>query len=646
MAYTRLMRQHWLVSMSLMMLVLLLSLGAVACTGDAGPAGSEGPAGAKGPAGPQGAAGPEGPQGPAGGVAALPTPTPTVKVVRPTPTPTQEAVMEKPGFVDPVALAAKYGDKPRVGGKMVAACMEPWSDYDYHQSLAGVTCPVAPLIVGLVMENPYDWTEIIPDMAYRWEVSPDFSKYTFFLHEGVRFHDGVEVTAETFRYSFDRIRSRGVFNDDISGDKETCPVCKFGPSNRLVKEYRAPEKYVFEVIAAFPNTAIPTLLASSYYSALPTHQNEIDRVDFLKGNDEPIGAGPFRVVGRVTNTLAKLERNPDYFKPGLPFLDEHEVHQIPDIQVRATAVLTERVFMNQATPVPYLGFEAARATAALDTGIVHTGVPSWQMLFLTLNTRDHLPFQDVRVRQALSLMVDRKVLVAEDPLHGFEGLGEGRGVIGTSIFPESPWAPPLEVIETYIGYGTDIEARRTQAKALLADYEAEKGPIDWSKLTFNCATQHPSCDIATLIKDMMRTIDVDIVIEPGEIVSEWFRLVESNYAIGSMLGPLDYDDPIAYPSRLWLESADFDFSFSVVPEAERLYLDSLLLTGEEERRAAAWEVDRLYVEDAAMTILYWSIAEILQRDFVKGWTGHPEIYSTISRFETIFLEKPELPFAG
>jgi len=551
--------------------------------------------------------------------------------------------MEKPGFRDNLKLAAKYGDKPRRGGLMVTGNFENWPHYDYQQGVGANWTSQAQLQTGLLMTNPYDWTEIMPDMAYKWEVNDDFTKYTFYLHEGVTFHDGTPVDAETWRYGMERIRTKG----EYPGESETCPACKSVVVDALVKEFRAPSQYVFEIITEGPASAIPTLLANSYYSAFPKHINETDRTNAVKDGLRPMGAGPFMMAEDALPTLWVEEKNPNYYKPGLPYLDGWEIHLILDVETRATAVVSERIFMNHTTSAPFLPFETAKAMAGQDPSIIHTPNPSWLFMFWAFYVENEI-LSDIRVRQALSMAVDRSVLVAEDPKYGTEGLGQVRGTIGTTIFPNSPWAPPLEVIQGdgYIGYGPDMDVRREKARALIAEYEAEKGAIDWNEAPYSCATNHPSCDNATLIQDQVKKIGVELVLQPGEIITSWQKMVDSDFAMGGMLGLIDFDEPLAYPAKHWLDGADWAHGKSVVPEAEELYAEGLFITDPVKRKEWAWEVDRLFMEDASMNVMFWTIGETIHRDYVKGWTGHPDGWGTNGRGETMFLDHDELPFVS
>ena len=571
-----------------------------------------------------------------------PAPTPTTTVVQATPTPTQEAVMSKASFVDPLELAGRYGDKPRVGGTMIAGNFENWPHYDWQQGAGGNSSGNTSLVNGLVMSNPYDWPEIMPDVAYDWEVNPEFTKYTFFLHEGVRFHDGVEAAAEEFRYSLERIRTGGVFPDDP--EERTCPACRGALLAQLVKSFEVPDKYTLVINTEGPTTALLALLAGGYYSVIPPHINELDRRNALRDDRTPVGTGPFMMAEDATTILWKQERNPDYFKPGLPFLDGHDIHLILDIQTRATAVLTQRIFWNHSTSAPFLDYQTASALAEQDPGIVHTAIPAWLMLLFTLNS-NFPPLDDIRVRQALSEGIDRSDLMTVEILSGVEGIGGQRGIFGTTIPGNSPWAPPKEWVETYIGYGPDMEVRRQHARDLLADYEGENGPIDWGDVPYNCATQHASCDQATIIQSQLKKIGVELELQAGEIISTWQKQVDGQTAISGLFGIIDFDDPVAFPAKHWLGNADLELSFVRVPEADVLYQELLTVTNLEEQKRLAWEIDKLYMDTAGSSVSYWGVAEHIQRDFVKGFTGHPDLFGTHSRLEGVWLDLPEFPLA-
>src|SRR5262249_8656140 len=97
---------------------------------------------------------------------------------------------------------------------------------------------------------------------------------------------------------------------------------------------------------------------------------------------------------------------------------------------------------------------------------------------LTMQT-EKPPFDDLRVRQAISEALRREAFIE---------LGTQSGVVGTGNYPFGPWGMPKEMRNELIGYGPDMAKRIAHAKQLLASYEKEKGKIDWSKLKAQCAS--------------------------------------------------------------------------------------------------------------------------------------------------------------
>ena len=348
----------------------------------------------------------------------------------------------------------------------------------------------------------------------------------------------------------------------------------------------------------------------------------------------PIGTGPFRLSKKISTTLWEYERNPDYFKPDTPFLDAIKTHVIPDVQTRAAAVLTGRIYWNAPHFSSKITFLQAQAMAEEEPGLVWEGVPNYIYRFFVLNTQK-APLDDIRVRQAFNEVLERKQFTNE-------GLGEGRGAIGTALFPLGEWAMPAAEREKLVGYGTDMTARIANAKALLADYEAEKGPIDWSKVPFQCATNHVSCDMTVIVQELMKDVGVELKIEPNATAVVWGKQVEGDYFLSIMNGAQDFDDPTDTFAKTYITGADWGFHRLSNPRIDELYDKQVFMADRDQRRQVAWEIDRLAVNDSGMLILYWAVSELLTWDFVKGWKRNPSFWGqTDMRLEHVWLDLPE-----
>jgi peptide/nickel transport system substrate-binding protein/oligopeptide transport system substrate-binding protein len=160
---------------------------------------------------------------------------------------------------------------------------------------------------------------IVPAIAKSWKISPDGLTYTFFLREGVKFHNGREITAEDFVYSFTR----------IADPKNKCPGAHLlektlgfnefqdGKTN-YVKGFKSVGKLTFEIRLSEPFYPFISVLGTFYLKAVP--KEEIEKPDSVFSKN-PIGSGPFKFLSMKEKEEIILESNPDYFE-GKPHLNK------------------------------------------------------------------------------------------------------------------------------------------------------------------------------------------------------------------------------------------------------------------------------------------------------------------------------------
>src|SRR5215471_11162199 len=395
-----------------------------------------------------------------------------------------------------LALAAAHGEKPRYGGKFLSAGNEEIPFYDPHQTSLGGGCAVTtPAYNCLIRTSPYDpmAQDIIPELADTWDISDGGKTITFHLHKGVKWHDGTPFSSADVQYTVERIMNppKGM-------------VSPRGPVfSALIERVEAPDPDTVIIHGKGPSSLLLPVFANGWSVIMPKHILEKDPVNGLKST--VVGTGPFKLKEPPTTTLWKLERNPDYFQKGLPFLDEIEIHIITDPQALVAAVLSKRVFWTDAFAHPNLDGDLAKSTAQQNPHLIHASAPSLIVSHLTMQT-EKPPFDDLRVRQALSEAVRREA-IAE--------LGNQAGAVGTGVYPLGPWAMPKEMRQQLIGYGPDMSKRITHAKELLTAYEKEKGKIDWSKIKIQCSTNIKfSCENAQVVQQLLKKINVNIEIEP------------------------------------------------------------------------------------------------------------------------------------
>jgi peptide/nickel transport system substrate-binding protein len=240
-----------------------------------------------------------------------------------------------------------------------------------------------------------------PGLAESWTVSRDHRTYTFKLRPGVKWHDGQPFTSADVKVSIERVvkpfHSRGgVYFKDLEAVETPDP-------STVVFRLKAPVPFFLQ---AFQPSESPIM---------PKHV--LDKLDLsdakgIRQSDlmqKPVGTGPFRLKGWKKGSHVILERNPAYWKPGRPYLDQVILRVIPDGAARAIALENGEVDLAPMNAVPQA--EVARLAGLKhlvqsDDGTEGLGPIMW----LEVNLRNK-PLGDARVRRAISLAVDRKKVV-------------------------------------------------------------------------------------------------------------------------------------------------------------------------------------------------------------------------------------------
>src|SRR6266851_4761877 len=538
--------------------------------------------------------------------------------------PTSDAELARQGAL---ALAVAHGEKPRYGGKFLSAGNEEIPFYDLHQtSLGGVYAVTAPAYNCLIRTSPYDpmALDMIPELADTWDISDGGTTITFHLHKGVQWHDGVPFTSADVQYTIARIMHppKGM-------------VSPRGPVfNALIARVEAPDPDTVVIHGKGPSGLLLPLFANGWNVIIPKHIAEKDPVNALKTT--VIGTGPFRLKEPPTSSLWKYERNKDYFKKDLPYLDEIEIHIITDAQSMLAAVLSQRVYWSDSFAHPSMDRDLSQSAAQQNPHLVRSAHPALLLFAISLQT-EKPPLDDLRVRQALSEAIRREAI---------DELGSLSGVVGTGNYPLGLWAMPTERRAQHIGYGPDMAKRIAHAKELLAAYEKDKGKIDWSKIKLQCAsTIKFSCENAQVVQQLLKKINVNIGLEPMLFSQLRGNEVSGNYLLSALGAATDFDDPIDSFGQLFVTNGGRWYQRHSLPELDKLFEQQKFMADPEARKKVVWEMDTMAMNDAAYLILLWPEFYHVHWNFVKGWTHTPNIRSTNSRMDSVWLDLPELPYS-
>lgn len=527
----------------------------------------------------------------------------------------------------PLALAAAHDEKPRRGGKFVGVLNEKIPFYDMHQtSLGGIFAATAPAYNGLVRTSPYDplATEVIPELAHAWEFSEDRKSITFHLHQGVKWHDGAPFSSADVKYTIERIM-----------DPPKGMVSPRGPVfNAVIDRVEAPDPHTVVVHGKGPTTLLLDLFANGHNAIIPKHIVEKDPVSALK--TQIIGTGPYRIKGSPTESLWQYERNPDYFIKGLPYTDELDIHIIDDAQAMLAALLSKRIHWSGAFLHPNLDGDLAKSAAQQNADLIHGPMPGLIVSHLALQS-EKPPFDDVRVRQAVSEAIKREAVSA---------LGNQTGAIGTGNYALGRWKMPKEMQEQLIGYGSDMKQRIANAKKLLASYEEEKGKIDWRKIKLQCSSNIKfSCENAQVVQQLLKKIDVNVDLDPMLVAQHRANEVSGDFLMSLLGAAFDFDDPNDTFGQLFVTNGGRWYQRRSIPEVDALFEKQKFTADPEKRKELVWEMDKIVMNDAAYLVLLWFDLHHVRWNFVKGWTPTPNIRSTNARMDYVWLDLPELPHA-
>ncbi|HEY3108152.1 MAG TPA: ABC transporter substrate-binding protein [Chloroflexota bacterium] len=379
---------------------------------------------------------------------------------------------------------------PKKGGEARIAIGVTTSHFDVHQG--GNSNVMCQAYNTLVRWNLGDGLRtIIPDLAEKWDIAPDGKTYTFKLRNGVKFHDGTPFTADDVVASFKRIifpesgitsPNKALFAVVDGVEKTDDMTVRFS-----LKEPRA---YMLKLLAD------PSMVIYSK-KTLDANGGDLKKVQIAPGT------GPYTLKEYRQAERWIFERNPNYWEPGLPYLDRQVWLHVPAWTDRGTAVLTNQADMSWNVSQETWDEGKKRADQIAVNQLRNFG--AYAVIF---NTKKK-PLDDPRVRRAIHLAVSRA-----DLIKAFQ--------TQEAIAPKTRWIPhgdpfatPPDKIAQIAGYRDDKKDDIQAAKKLLADagYPNGFGPVE-----FLSANVPPHAEIMApaFQEQLKRTLNIETKIRTQE----------------------------------------------------------------------------------------------------------------------------------
>ena len=484
----------------------------------------------------------------------------------------------------------------------------------HEEGTISVSIPMMGVFNNLVVFDPAKKQNtldgIVPDLATSWKWNDDGTKLTFQLRQGVTWHDGRPFTSADVKCTWDLLADKTTEKLRVNARKGWYVNVESVTTN-------GDHEATFNLKR--PQPALLALLASGFTPVYPCH------VSPAQMRQAPIGTGPFKFVEFLKNQSIKVARNPNYWKPGRPYLDGIEWTIIPN---RSTAILAfvsgqYDMFFPYELTVPLVADVKAQLPAA-----VCEITPMNVAANILMNPVP--PFDNLDVRRAVAMTLDRKAFI--------DILTQGKGDVGGAMQPgpEGRWGMPEEMLRELPGYDPDIAKSRAKARATMQ--ALGYGPEKMLKVKLSTRNIPTYRDAAVILISQLKEIFIDAELELVETALWFSKLIRRDYQMALSQVGNGVDDPdqnfpenYACGGRTYMDYCNKEIDGLIEKQSRE--------ADQEKRKAIAWEIDRKLTGDAVRPMIYYLRGGTCWRPGVKGLNIQVNSIYNGWRFEDVWLEK-------
>ncbi|NOZ72217.1 MAG: ABC transporter substrate-binding protein [Chloroflexi bacterium] len=484
---------------------------------------------------------------------------------------------------------------PKQGGKLIAARAADAKGLDPHKQTAFSSFRLLELIYEPLL-GLNDKLEVVPNLADSWTWSDGGQTLTMKLHPGVKFHNGDIMTSEDVKFSFERI-----LNEDTGSAARSYFTD--------IQEIETPDEETVVFKLSRPNVAI--LAAMTNPNSAILDKKVVESEDPSK---VVVGTGPFKLNTWDVDQVTILDANKDYWRAGVPHLDQIEIRIIPDemsILAGLRAGTIDWALIND----PKTAILASSAASNLKVD----RTPALAYHVLQLNS-GRAPLDDVRVRQAISCAIDRQEVIDT------AALGEGKVTApATSPFYSAP-------LDELFCYKKDVE----KAKQLLAEAGYPDGGISFKIMA---AADEPPTAVAEAqsIQAQLKEIGIETEIETLELGVYVDRWLHTDFDSVVALNGGNPDPDIMF-YRYWHSTGNLHkVAVYTNPEIDKLLDAAKVALDPEERRADYLQVQKILAEEAPWIWLYVGFEYRVMQPYVKDFTPMPN--GSIKYLRDVWLDK-------
>ena len=515
------------------------------------------------------------------------------------------------------------GEQPQPGGTLTFIVnAEPPSFDGHRETTFALLHPIAPHYSTLYKFDPNDLTTVIPDVAAAMpEISADKLTYTIKLRTDVKFHDGTKMTSDDIVATYNKIifPPTGVLSPRAGAYAAV-------DANGITAT--SPDAVTFKL--KYPSASFATNLASPWnfiYSAAKL------KADIHWYEKNIMGTGPFTYVSNTKGQDWVGKKFPDYFgkdKNGvqLPYLDGYKALIITDASAEVNAIRSKQA------AIEFRGFTPQQRdtlSGALGSALAIQEAPWICVNYVVPNTKKP-PFDDVRVRQALTLAIDRyagstslqKITIVKD--------------VGGLMRPKGPFAQTDADLQKIAGFGTDGAANKAKAKQLLAD--AGQSNLTFKFLNRNITT--PYEPVALFVLDQWKQIGINATHDVKETSAYQADLRAGNFEVALDFNCDFLDEPDLQLAKFWSASGlgkGLNFAYYDDAALDKMIDGQSRETDPAKRKALVADIEKYAMDTKAYQypVLWW-YRIIPYLNTVRGWRIGSNHY-TNQDLETVWLGK-------
>ena len=452
---------------------------------------------------------------------------------------------------------------------------------------------------------------IVPDLATGRSSNEEGTELTFPLRQGVKWHDGKPFTARDVKCTWDLLSGK-------ANEKLRINPRKSWYSN--VGEVTTNGDYEVTFHLKRPQPSLLALLASGWSPIYPCHVSPRDM------RSHPIGTGPFKLVEFKPNEVIRVIKNPDYWKPGRPYLDGIEWTIIKDVSTRNLAFIAGKVdlYSPYGVTIPILKDIRSQAPQAI------CEVSATNVNRTLIINRGKPPFDNPDLRRAMSLTLDRKAFI--------DIITEGHGDIGATMLPapEGVWGMPPEELSKLPGYDPDVAKNRAEARNIMQ--RLGYGPDKRLPVTVSTRNIPPYRDAAVILIDQLKEIYIDGVLDPVDTTQWYPRILRKDYTVGLNVTEAGVDDPDQQFYESYVCAAERNYTGYCSPELDQLVDQQSAESDKEKRKQLVWEIEKRLAEDGARPVIFYPRQATCRHPQVKGLTVMVNSIYNGYRYEDLWLD--------